>query len=350
MKTHIIKKCTYKGEEYLVRNDGYVMRKSRPNCRHRKLDNVWTTGKKNLINGYLYIGQHRVHIIVATAFLGPMDSKVYVVDHIDTNRCNNRVENLKWVTRLDNVLLNHITANKVTYLCNGDITKFIDDPSVLRNLSKPNTDVEWMRPVSETEGKNTLNNLSRLAGDNHQKEENDFYQKSKMILEQMFFETNDIVEIVHPEKRKNKEWVYNDTPPVHPDEIHQEVIRATSPENALQLHWKTPSTFPCCPISTDSSLQDYQVRLVKGTTFVTNNLYSNRVLDSVLIDNGKTLLVASKGDGVKKFALCKIHQCSGEFIHESIGTFFTENGMLKQFTILQGLEWTGEDSIDDYCS
>ncbi|WP_294143305.1 HNH endonuclease signature motif containing protein [uncultured Sanguibacteroides sp.] len=34
---------------------------------------------------------------------------IYVVDHIDTNRQNNRIENLRWLTKLENVLLNPIS-------------------------------------------------------------------------------------------------------------------------------------------------------------------------------------------------------------------------------------------------
>lgn len=32
-----------------------------------------------------------------------------------------------------------------------------------------------------------------------------------------------------------------------------------------------------------------------------------------------------------------------------MGTFFEEQGARKQFTLAQGLDWAGEDSIDDYC-
>ena len=40
---------------------------------------------------------------------------------------------------------------------------------------------------------------------------------------------------------------------------------------------------------------------------------------------------------------------NGFYIHESQGTFFTLEGAEKQFTLAQGLEWAGGDSIDDYC-
>ena len=95
-----IKECVYKNEHYSVRDNGAVMRHMREGKKARRDDGVWTFGIKNPQNGYMMLGQHRVHIIVATAFLGARDSKVYVVDHMDTNRCNNRVVNLRWFTRL----------------------------------------------------------------------------------------------------------------------------------------------------------------------------------------------------------------------------------------------------------
>lgn len=104
--------CIYKDEYYHVRDNGAVMRLTPEGKKPRSLDSVWTFGKKSSTNGYMTIGNHRVHIIVATAFYGPNDSKVYVVDHIDTNRCNNRVENLRWLTKLENILLNEITRKK----------------------------------------------------------------------------------------------------------------------------------------------------------------------------------------------------------------------------------------------
>ena len=43
----------------------------------------------------------KVHRLVASAFLG--DEKQLSVNHIDSNRSNNRLENLEWVTHLDNI-------------------------------------------------------------------------------------------------------------------------------------------------------------------------------------------------------------------------------------------------------
>ena len=37
-----------------------------------------------------------------------------------------------------------------------------------------------------------------------------------------------------------------------------------------------------------------------------------------------------------------------KYIHEG-QIFFEEQGARKAFTLAQGLEWDGEDGIDDYC-
>lgn len=103
------KECTYKGETYSVRDNGAVCRHPREEKQLRRLDGVWTFGTPDE-RGYLFISGVQVHRIVATAFYGEAPSPDYVVDHIDTNRKNNRPENLRWVTRLENILLNPATV------------------------------------------------------------------------------------------------------------------------------------------------------------------------------------------------------------------------------------------------
>ena len=63
------------------------------------------------INGYYVVRlckngkmkNHKVHRLVAIAFIPNPENKAFV-DHIDTNRSNNRVENLRWVTASENSL------------------------------------------------------------------------------------------------------------------------------------------------------------------------------------------------------------------------------------------------------
>ena len=49
----------------------------------------------------------------------------------------------------------------------------------------------------------------------------------------------------------------------------------------------------------------------------------------------------------KNWYLCGITKADG-FLHTNFGSFFTEQGARKQYTLKQGLEWTGGDTIDDY--
>ena len=72
-----------------------------------------------------------VHKLVAESFLPLPDSNnIYEVDHIDNNRQNNCVENLRWVTHKENLeksfLLKNQRRNKkivVQYNLNGNIIK-----------------------------------------------------------------------------------------------------------------------------------------------------------------------------------------------------------------------------------
>lgn len=331
------KECYYKGEHYAVRDNGAVFRFPREGKRIRKDDNNWTWGTKNPQNGYMLLGSHRIHIIVAIAFYGEKDSKIYVVDHIDTNRCNNRVENLRWLTRLENVLLNPVSRKKITFLCGGDIINFIKNPSCLRIKTGEDKAFEWMRTVSAEEAQIAYRNVIRWASTPSTPNK----RETQITPDDEIAKSTSISSwILEPRQYRVRE-------------TETLFYKAKSPDNALQMKWKTPTDFPCCPtIIGENPLLEYFNNLKTGTVF-SSNVYSNYIVTgAVMIDNNSTILVMSenlKDDVIKPYSLSKIYFSGTQFIHESIQTFFTLEGTQKQFTLLQGLEWTGGDSIDDYC-
>ncbi len=308
--------CTYKDEQYSVRENGEVLRHSRGGKRTRPIDDQWTFGKPNDKTGYVKFACVPVHRIVATAFLGAPPTTGHVVDHIDTNRRNNRPENLRWVTRLENILLNPITVKRIEFVCGCKIEEFLADPSKFRDkFQEPN--YKWMSAVSKGEGQYSLDRMLSWA-------------KSDKI----------------PSGGSLSEWIFNRaTWPKEPDIIMSKTL------NAAQRNWRTPSEFPCCPQTyVEEPILTYGENLRSGSLFCRNDSYSSLVSKSAISQDRKSLYVISEcKNGVKPWALAKITYEADLFVHSSLGTFFELNGAEKQFSLEQGLEWLGGDSIDDYC-
>jgi len=321
---NIEKECTYKGVRYSVRDNGAVLRHPRDGKHPRSTDNKWTFGKQNEKTGYMEISSERVHRIVAFAFLGEPPNKEYVVDHIDTNRCNNRPENLQWLTRLENTLKNPITVRKIEILC-GSIEAFLENPTILRECDlTPN--FKWMRTVNPEEAKACLHNMQNWA-------------KSKKM----------------PSGGSLGEWIYEQIDPRQLEDFMPDppMLVMAQTKGAAQRYWSVPSEFPCCPQeAVTNPIVAYAERLKNGALFTRNNIYETMVLQFVLMNDRQTIFVMTqsiKEDSIKPWALAKITYENGLYIHTSLGSFFSKDGAEKQFTLAQGLEWTGEDSIDDYC-
>jgi len=350
--------CTYKGEHYSVRDNGAIMRHARKDMRKRKLDNVWSFGTRNDATGYMEFGGERVHRIVAVAFHGEPPTDQHVVDHIDINRCNNRPENLRWLTKLENILNNEITRKKVELIC-GSIEAFLENPQLLYGHESLDNNFSWMKSVSKEEAKYCLEHWSNWAktakpNPNYDKTENNLgdwvygngqipYPEDNPLMRRDFKEQK---ENIIPETQIQTEDYNEDE-----DDNDLEITQSLTP-GAIQVNWRVPSEFPCCPKEpADNPLEAYKSNLIVDAVFCTNKYYSSLVVDSAIADEGESIIVmtVSAKQSVKPWALSRVYLCKDLFVHESLGTFFEENGAMKYFTLAQGKEWTGEDSIDDYC-
>lgn len=348
------KRCQYKDRIYSVRDNGSVLRYPKEDAHPAPLDNKWTFGKKDEKTGYMMIAGVRIHQIVATAFHGTPEHSTMVVDHIDTNRCNNRPENLRWLTRLENALNNPYTRKKIIFLC-GSLEAFINDPSILRqSASEPN--ISWMRTVSKEEAAKCRKHLDKWLQEDRKVKQ--FVGDRKGIGE-WIYEDNYSDGFKRTEglnwitKESNKSYAQQMA------EIEAENIRIHEEQLALkdslttgakQLHWKTPTEFPLCPrVLSDSPMQEYLTNLVKEKTFCKNSLYHSEVIKAELSIDKSHIAVLTTASGVTHLALTEIRYEDGFFIHESIRTFFSEEGAEKYYTLSLGKEWTRGDVLEDFC-
>ncbi len=308
----------YRGEIYLVRDNGSVFRRARVEARRRKLDEVWTFGSFNRHSGYLEISGQVVHRIVATAFHGAGPSSEYVVDHIDTNRQNNRPDNLRWVTRLENILLNPITLARVEFAY-GSLDAFFANPS---SAQVPNW--EWMRTVTKEEAEQCK---KRLLG---------WAKKGRV--------------------RKGGslgEWLFKQSP-------KPPVVESSEPKprdipsltaSAIQRQWRTPAVFPQCPVAVSvEALNDYLERLPKGALFARSAHGDSLVEEAAIGLDGILSIVCRVSKGVKDWTHALVFVEGAAFCHEAGGTFFTLHGAMKAHCKAIGAPFdASEDNIDNYC-
>lgn len=316
------KDCWYRCERYSVRDNGAVMRHSIEGKRARGYDNFWTWGKVSKL-GYLNIASARIHRVVATAFHGDPPTKEHVVDHIDTNRQNNRPENLRWVTRLENVLLNPITVRRILSICDS-VEEFLSDPSKYRNKF-PDPNYVWMCAVSKEEAQESKARLLAWAAS--------YKQLNGGTLDS---------------------WIFNRGKPIAKEEEVPEYINSLT-NNAVQKfqNWRTPTEFPLCPLEeVNNTIVQYYDNLKVGEVFSRNH-FAIMLIDQFAIstDTSTLWVVCKSGEEglIKPFSLSEVTYSNDVFVHESLGTFFEQVGAEKQFILKQGMEWTGGDTLDDFC-
>lgn len=316
------KECVYKDEHYSVRDNGAVMRHQREGMQVRKNDNVWTFGLPNEKTGYMQISGERVHRIVAYAFHGNPPTDQHIVDHIDTNRRNNRPENLRWLTRLENALNNPITRARIENLC-GSIEAFLANPSVLRGHERIDTNFNWMRAVSSEEARASLNRLTNWAKE-HPK------PQGGSLGEWLFKEprTNNIANNDYLYKPQNEayriQYRWDGKLPTGFDEPEEkEPIRTQSlTPNAIQLNWKYPVTFPCCPQQfSGNPLEEYMANLKEGVIFSTNDYGDSDVMRFGMPQPDCLWVMCSISIGFKSHAFTKITFKDGIFYHANMGVY-----------------------------
>jgi len=310
-------KCVYKKEHYSVRDNGTVLRHNHVGKPPRPSDQKWTFGKLNDRTGYLEIASVNIHRIVATAFHGEPHTNELVVDHIDTNKQNNRPENLRWVTRLENILLNPITAKRIAMVC-GSVEAFLNDPLKFRDKFQK-SNLKWMKPVSIHEAQISKERL--LAWSESDK------KSSGMSLDL---------------------WIFTRNLPLHESEL--DLLNSETP-NAVQINWKTPSEFPCCPQNNGDNLLEYYLANLKIGGIFSRNKYSQSIISNFAIskDNSTLWIMCKSSDyhAIKPWSLAQVAYEDGQFVHTNLGSFFQEVGVVKEFTLAQGHEWKGGETFDD---
>lgn len=311
----------YRGETYWAREGGAVYRMRRERQGKRPLDEIWTYGRARASSKYMFIASHAVHRIVAYAFHGNPPSSEHVVDHIDTNRMNNRADNLRWVTRLENILQNPITLRRVE-LAYGSLEAFLADPAAPKYPSRLR-DMSWMRTVQASEAKVCLDRLRRWASSSSE-----------------------------PSGGLLGSWIHEaSSGRIDSVKVYAESLTPM----ATQKNWRVPCEFPCCPSDlTEEPLRTYRENLVHGAVFSRSGDYYSTAYELGLSSDGSSLsvLCQNHGKSVKQWAVALVTHEDGQMCHSSSGSFFTLEGAQKQHLRNIGREdlvsEIGE-CFDDYC-
>ena len=328
-----VKECIYKDEHYSVRDNGAIMRHRREDKAKRKYDDVWAFGIPNPHTGYMLFCGERVHRIVATAFHGPAPTPDHVVDHIDTNRQNNRPENLRWCTRLENALNNPITRKKIEYIC-GSIDAFLENPQLLWGHEMEDSNFVWMKTVTKEEAKNCLDNWTNWAEKTKPATNNKTQEQKNedWMFKTPFFNKVPDGNGGYKEIQRSTRSVQNYAPtapevPMErqnaPKDAENKPKRVQSlTPNAVQLDWKKAVAFPCCPQQfNDNALEAYMKNLKEGAVFSTNNYGDSTVLRFGMPQPDCLWVMCSIRIGFMTHAFTKVTFKDGIFYHENMGVY-----------------------------
>ena len=334
------RECDYKDRHYRVRDNGSVLRLPKDPTKPRKGDNEWTFGTFNKNNGYLFIGTHQVHRVVATAFHGNPASETDIVDHIDTDRQNNRPENLRWTTKLQNAL-NPATQKKLELMTGMPIEEILKDMSILKEYNLPR-EYQWLGAVSKEESQRTLKNMKAWVDKPYKRPETQ-YKPNKGIMRP--------VSPRNISPLRPTPYEMNHTSEVHESEddgLPAGCIRSLTP-NAIERGWRVPYQFPFCP-QHGGDLKSYFYAIELGEAVAIGKGYSFFAIEKGMNKEGTAICLktTSGEDSVKPYGVMTITMEDGWYIHEGQG-YSQEESQEKYFTIAKGEEWTGGDVFDDLC-
>jgi hypothetical protein len=301
------KQCRYQGERYCVRDNGAVLRYPAEDKRPRANDNRWTFGKENSANPYLHIASVRIHRIVATAFHGEPPNQTYVVDHIDSNCRNNRPENLRWLTRLENALKNPATLKKIEFLC-GSVEAFLSNPSMLNKL-QGSPSIEWMRTVTPEEAKNCMERMAVWASSE---------KKSARSIS------------VIGGKSSFSKRVYK---PLQKWEVgfgREPGLYLSKTLWCAQFFWRAPAFFPCCPREFGADpLDDYFQKLKAGAVMAyTDNdddICPKLTILECRILKSSILVLSERADGKWSIVGVERDEKTKYFIHYILGSYSSKD-------------------------
>ena len=320
--------CEYKGEHYSARDNGAVMRHPKTPNRPRPLDNKWTFGKQDEASGYMLLGNERVHRIVCTAFFGKPQGDRNIVDHIDTNRQNNRADNLRWVSRLENVLNNPITRAKIELIC-GSIADFIANPALLHGHESENSNFSWMRNVSPEEAKVSYERWMEWAN---------------RPIEDRKSNSNGPGEWIYQTEPKNilrvpaHQWMDQTDTPSQFDLKNGQARVTHLPDSSYITYqcrqYKCPQecTFVHCPFTipkNEDALNHYISSLKKGDDFLFTRYYKTVIEDFHYFEKDSKVRVLTKrikraSDNTENrmpWQIFEITKDGTDFIHEHVCTY-----------------------------
>lgn len=333
------RECDYRDRHYCVRDNGSVLRIPKDPGKPRKGDNEWTFGTFNKNNGYLFIGTHQIHRIIATAFHGKPESETDIVDHIDTDRENNRPENLRWTTKLQNAL-NPATKKKLELMTGMPIEEILKDMTILKQYNLPR-EYQWLGAVSKEESQRTLLNMKAWAAKPYMRPEKPYRPDTGVLRP---------VSARNISPLRPSPYEMNHALGTHEsvdDGIPDGCIRSLT-TSALVRGWKAPYEFPFCPLHVED-LKSYFDAIVIGKEIAIGKGYSFFAIEKAMSRDGKAICLKTLSEsGPKPYGVMKITLEDCWYVHEGRG-YFHEDGQEKYFSLAKGEEWARGDVQDDFC-